>query len=77
MKPYKYQLKNFSNFDVGGYEGTGFSYTYQVQDINMQGTSVVSNKDNTFWHIHAYYQQSNEKDDLELITDCLKNITWN
>ena len=77
MAPYNYQLKEFSEFKVGDLLGNGINYTYVVQDIEMQGTSLAVKKDNKLYYIHAYYRLENNEDSLKLLKDTINDITWN
>ncbi len=76
MKDYSYRMKEFSEFKVGDLAGQGFTYTYDVQNTGMQGTSVIVKNGKVFYYIYAYCRQELADDGMKTVRDILADVSW-
>lgn len=75
-KALNYNCLGFEDYEIGGHEAKGFSYTYDVQGIGMQGTSIITNNSKTFYYIYAYYRQAKAEESLKIVNSILEGISW-
>jgi hypothetical protein len=71
-----YSCIGFNDYSIGGHEAKGFTYTYDVQGIEMQATSIITSNGKTFYYIYAYYRKANAEESLKTVNSILEGISW-
>ena len=81
MEPYRYSLKEQTEWSVGGIPAKGVRYNYWVLPENepeteMRGESLVVKKGKTIYYLHFYIRENLAAENASLWSEIVASASW-
>lgn len=76
MKPFGYKLEEQFVRNVGSEEGEGFRYTYQVQETEMTGETLIVQKNKVTYYFYCYYRTELQEESKKTLDEIAGSVRW-